>query len=130
MITVMIPIAVIKSILMVLVKPRSKIRSESRGRRSCKNKAVFIGATMKYKKNTQSIPKIANPGDSRHITKAALGFPDGLSFGHPSVILRSSFGHFILTKNCKTKEPRNKYLVFVCLFFHYAQQSPQISPHV
>ena len=50
MITVMIPIAVIKSILMVLVEPGSKIRSESRGRRSRKNKAVFIGATMKYKK--------------------------------------------------------------------------------
>jgi hypothetical protein len=48
-ITVMILIAVIKSIRMVLVEPGGKIRSESRVRRSCKNKAVFIGATMKYK---------------------------------------------------------------------------------
>ena len=107
----MIPIAVIKSILMVLVKPGSKIRSESRGRRSCKNKAVFIGATMKYKKNTQSIPKIANPGDSRHITKAALGFPDGLSFGHPSVILRS-FHPYDKLQNKGTP----KQVLGVCLF--------------
>ena len=38
---------------------------------------------------------LKNAFPSEPISKRPLGFPDGLPFGHPSVKLRSSFGHFI-----------------------------------